>query len=248
MERTLQLRDCRMRCLGWGEKMLIYREKQSTKGGRACVRGKTVSSVTTWKFVILCKWEHQVAKPRWKQFGKLVLLDSLFQSIKCKLTADPRNYISRCSYSREIQIDLQTHDFGRIAHSSNILNTQKQKLLRAIKKQCWVGNQDTLTQLWLSFLKIILLFSMCVHAHVYIFGCLQKLEASGLLEPKLQKVVIHLTQVRRTKLGFFARAANVLTTMPSLQLPISLSYVWYLWGLSRNSYFHPRDVPRIKQS
>lgn len=132
--------------------------------------------------------------------------------------------------------------------AATFLTPKKQKLLRAIKKQCWVGNQDTLTQLWLSFLKIILLFSICVHAHVYIFGCLQKLEASGPLEPKLQKVVIHLTQVRRTKLGFSARAANVLTTVPSLQLPISLSYVWYLWGLSRNSYFHPRDVPRIKQS
>lgn len=109
-------------------------------------------------------------------------------------------------------------------------------------KTCWPSSGFHFSRLFC--------FSVCVYIYlyVYIFGCLQKLEASGPLEPKLQKVVIHLTQVRRTKLGFSARAANVLTTMPSLQLPISLSYVWYLWGLSHNSYFHPRDVPRIKQS
>lgn len=169
VERTPQLRDCKMRCWGGGKRCWSTGETGSTKAGRTCARGKTVSSGTTWKFVILRKWEHQVAKPRWKQFGKLVLLACLFRSIKCQLTADPSNCISKCSYSREIRIDHQTHDFRRIAHISNILNTQK-------AETSWEPSRSSaewvIKTRWPSFsfhFWRLFCFSVCVYVRMYIY-------------------------------------------------------------------------------
>jgi hypothetical protein len=76
---------------------------------------------------------------------------------------------------------------------------------------------------------------------MYVFGCLQKPEASGTLEVELQKLVIHLIKVLGTKLGFSARAANVLTTKPSLQplIPAFLVFVLFCFFQDRVSLCSP---------